>query len=135
MSEPDLQAGGDRFPPTRRSLIERVRSRDAQEREQALAAVCTAYWRPVYKYIRLRWNRSADQAQDLTQGFFLEALDRDLLERFEPSKSRLRTYLRLCVDSFVSNQYKAAHREKRGGSFPHVALDFAAAEQELDGAA
>lgn len=135
MSDRDFEVGGDRFPPTRRSIIEQVRSRDRDEREQALAALCTAYWRPVYKYVRLRWNRSADQAQDLTQGFFLEVLDRDLLERFDSSKSRLRTYLRLCVDSFVANEYKAAHRQKRGGGLPHVALDFAAAEQELDGAA
>ena len=135
MHEEDFQPGGDRFPPTRRSVIEAVRSIDGEERERALEALCAAYWKPVYKYVRLRWNRPADEAQDLTQGFFLEVLERELLEKFDSQKSRLRTYLRVCVDSFVSNDYKAGTRLKRGGNVPHVALDFAAAEEELGGAA
>jgi len=70
----------------------------------------------------------------LTQGFFAELLERELLAKYDPAKSRLRTYLRLCVDSFVMNQEKAAHRQKRGGSAIHLALDFPAAEGELAGA-
>jgi RNA polymerase sigma factor (sigma-70 family) len=135
MSEEDFQHGGDRFPPTRRSVIEAVRSIDAEERERALEALCAAYWRPVYKYVRLRWNRPAEDAQDLTQGFFVEVLERELLEKFDARKSRLRTYLRVCVDSFVSNDHKAGRRLKRGGNVAHVALDFAAAEEELSGSA
>jgi DNA-directed RNA polymerase specialized sigma24 family protein len=54
-----------------------------------------------------------------------------LLEKFDSTKSRLRTYLRLCVDSLVMNEDKAARRQKRGGNTPHLALDFAAAEEEL----
>jgi RNA polymerase sigma factor (sigma-70 family) len=120
-----------RFPPTRRSVIEAVRSIDAEERERALETLCAAYWKPVYKYVRWRWNRPASEAQDLTQGFFAELLERELLGKFDSNKSRLRTYLRLCVDSFVMNEDKAGRRQKRGGNIPHVALDFAAAEEEL----
>jgi RNA polymerase sigma-70 factor (ECF subfamily) len=130
MSEEDLQPGGDRFPPTRRSVIEAARSIDAEERERALEALCAAYWKPVYKYVRWRWNRSPEAAQDLTQGFFAELLERELLDKFDSNKSRLRTYLRVCVDSFVMNEDKAERRQKRGGTIPHVALDFAAAEEE-----
>jgi len=131
MSVGDSQPGGDRFPLTRRSVIEAARSIDAEERERALEALCAAYWRPVYKYVRWRWSRPPDAAQDLTQGFFAELLERELLDRFDPNKSRLRTYLRVCVDSLVMNEDKASRRQKRGGSVPHVALDFAAAEEEL----
>jgi DNA-directed RNA polymerase specialized sigma24 family protein len=128
MSQEDYQPGGDRFPQTRRSVIEAVRSIDAEERENAREALCAAYWKPVYKYIRLRWNRPADDAQDLTQGFFMELLERELLGKFDSNKSRLRTYLRLCVDSFVMNEDKAGRRLKRGGNVLHVALDFSGAE-------
>ncbi len=83
------------------------------------------------KYVRWRWNRPAEAAQDLTQGFFAELLERKLLDKFDFKKSRLRTYLRVCVDSFVSNQDKAGRRQKRGGCTPHVALDFAGAEEEF----
>lgn len=133
MNEEDFQPGGARFPPTRRSVIEAVGSGDAEERERALESLCATYWRPIYKYIRLRWNRPSEEAQDLTQGFFVEVLERGLLEKFEAKKGRLRTYLRVCVDSFVSNEHKAGRRQKRGGNITHVALDFAAADEELGG--
>jgi RNA polymerase sigma factor (sigma-70 family) len=120
-----------RFPATRWSVIEGVRSADGAEQKRALETLCEAYWKPVYKYVRLRWNRAPEDAQDLTQGFFAEMLERGLLNRFDAGKSRLRTYLRLCVDSFVMNEDKAARRQKRGGEVQHLALDFASAEEEL----
>src|SRR5712692_2035528 len=124
---------GSKFPATRRSVIDAIRSPDAAEQARALDTLFAAYWKPVYEYVRLRWNRPAEDAQDLTQGCFAELLERELLIKYDPAKSRLRTYLRLCVDSFVINEDKAAHRQKRGGNVFHVALDFAAAEGELDG--
>jgi RNA polymerase sigma factor (sigma-70 family) len=123
----------DRFPPTRWSVLDAARSVDPEQRAVALETLFAAYWKPIYKYIRVRWQRPADDAQDLTQGFFMELLERDLLEKYDPAKSRLRTYLRVCIDSFVMNQDKAAQRQKRGGNVPHLSLDFEAAEGELRG--
>ena len=131
MAQDEFTGGDERFPATRWSVIVGVRSEDVAERERALDRLCEAYWKPVYKYVRLRWNRSAPDAQDLTQGFFAEMLGRELLNRFDAGKSRLRTYLRLCVDSFVMNEDKAERRQKRGGEIQHLALDFAGAEQEF----
>ena len=130
-SEP-IAAHGGNFPPTRWSVIEAVRSTDSTERTRALDVLFAAYWKPVYKYVRLKFSKPPDEAQDLTQGFFVELLERDLLSRFDPGKSRLRTYLRLCADSFVLNEIKHAGRQKRGGDAIHLALDFSAAEHELD---
>jgi RNA polymerase sigma factor (sigma-70 family) len=127
--------GDGRFPATRCSVIEAARSGDREERQRALDKLCEAYWKPVYKYVRLRWDKAAEDAQDLTQGFFAELLERELLNRFDAGKSRLRTYLRLCVDSFVLNEDKAARRQKRGGEVLHLALDFSGVEQELAGSA
>ena len=128
----DKFAGGDeRFPATRWSVIEGARSDNRGERERALETLCKAYWKPVYKYVRLHWSRGPDEAQDLTQGFFAEMLERELLNRFDAGKSRLRTYLRLCVDSFLMNEDKAARRQKRGGEIQHLTLDFTGAEDEL----
>jgi RNA polymerase sigma factor (sigma-70 family) len=125
---------GDQFPVTRWSVIDAVKSADPAEQARALDTLFAAYWKPVYKYVRLRWNRPAEDAQDLTQGFFAEMLERELLAKYNPAKSKLRTYLRLCADSFVMNQDKAARRQKRGGDAAHLALDFQAAEGELAGA-
>ena len=123
--------GGGRFPATRWSAIEAARSPDPAERARALETLLAAYWKPVFKYIRLRWDRDFEDAQDLTQGFFAGLLERELLAKYDPEKSRMRTFLRLCVDSFVMNEEKAARRQKRGGNALHVALDFDAAEGEL----
>lgn len=122
---------GDSFPLTRLSVVAAARSQDAAERSRALDILFAAYWKPVYKYLRLKYSQAPQDAQDLTQGFFAELLERDLLSRFDPAKSRLRTYLRLCADSFALNEIKAASRKKRGGEVAHVALDFSAAEDEL----
>src|SRR5215472_7706482 len=130
-SEPIADHGGN-FPPTRWSVIEAVRSTDSTERTRALDVLFAAYWKPVYKYVRLKFSKPPDEAQDLTQGFFVELLERDLLSRFDPGKSRLRTYLRLCADSFVLNEIKHAGRQKRGGDAIHLALAYSAAENELD---
>src|ERR1700731_4943436 len=131
MNDQRSEEGADRFPMTRWSVINAVKSGDPAEQTRALDALFAAYWKPVYKYVRLRWNRPKEDAQDLTQGFFAELLERELLAKYDPAKSRLRTYLRLCVDSFVLNQEKAARRQKRGSAAIHVALDFPAAEGEL----
>jgi RNA polymerase sigma factor (sigma-70 family) len=126
-----MTSAGESFPVTRLSVLAAARSQDGVERARALDILFAAYWKPVYKYIRLKFSLSPQDAQDLTQGFFAELLERGLLSRFDPAKSRLRTYLRLCVDSFALNEMKAASRKKRGGEFTHVALDFSAAEDEL----
>ncbi|MFZ0907890.1 MAG: sigma factor [Candidatus Acidiferrales bacterium] len=124
--------GGDgRFPETRWSAVVAARSDDPAERRRALDILIGAYWKPVYKYIRIHWNKSADEAQDLTQDFFTRLLEKDFLDRYDPARARLRTYLRVCVDGVVANEAKAAHRLKRGGDAIHISLDFSAAETEL----
>lgn len=119
------------FPPTRLSVVERTRSDDAETRQLAFAAIIEAYWKPVYKYLRLKWHLDPDQAADLTQEFFATTLERDVLGKFNPDRARFRTYLRLCVDGFASNAKKAEGRLKRGGGFTTVPLDFETAEGEI----
>lgn len=123
MSEEARGAGGS-FPVTRLSVVESARSADPAERERALATFASAYWRPVYRYLRLKWGRSHEEASDLTQELFVELIERGLLARFDPARARLRTYLRVCVDGLVANAAKAASRQKRGGGATHLSLDF-----------
>ncbi len=130
----DTKIGGPsgKFPATRWSAVLAARSEDPAERSRALEAIAAAYWKPIYKYLRIRWSKSDEDAKDLTQDFFAKLLEKDYLEDFDPAKARLRTFLRVCVDRFVANDAKAARRLKRGGGAPHVSLDFDAAEAELE---
>jgi RNA polymerase sigma factor (sigma-70 family) len=97
----------------------------------AFDALVSAYWRPVYKYVRIRWHADREDAADLTQEFFARAFEKGSLGRFDPARARFRTFLRVCLDGFVANEHKAAGRIKRGGGVSFVPLDFAAAESEL----
>ena len=119
------------FPLTRWSVVQAARSDDAEDRQRALDTLVSAYWKPVYKYIRLHWHKDREQAADLTQDFFLKLLEKHLLDRFDPERARLRTYLRLCVDGLVMNTDKSAQRLKRGGAITILSLDFETAEGEL----
>jgi DNA-directed RNA polymerase specialized sigma24 family protein len=119
------------FPPTRCSILASAASPDPLVRRQALEAVIAAYWKPVYKYVRIKWQASNEDAKDLTQAFFTRALEKDFFVRYEPARARLRTYLRMCVDGFVANERQAAGRVKRGGDRQMLPLDFCSAEDEL----
>ena len=129
--DPDTAIGGarDRFPSTRLSLIESV-SADGTLRSEALNQVAALYWKPVYKYIRLKWSKSNEEAKDLTQGFFASALEREFFERFDPRQASFRTYLRMALDHFTANEYAAEHRLKRGGNMSFTALDFEVADAD-----
>ena len=121
------------FPPTRLSLVARTRSDDEETRQLAIGTLIEAYWKPVYKYLRLKWQLDPDDAADLTQEFFKTTLEKDVLGRYDAERARFRTYLRLCVDGFASNARKAERRLKRGGGVTTVPLDFQSAEGELRG--
>ncbi len=119
------------FPATRLSVVARTRSADEETRRLAFDTLIDAYWKPVYKYLRLKWSFGPDDAADVTQEFFTVTLQKDLVERFDAERARFRTYLRLCVDGFAANWKKAERRLKRGGGVTLVSLDFASAEGEL----
>jgi RNA polymerase sigma factor (sigma-70 family) len=131
--DPDTTLGGrqDRFPSTRRSVLAGARAEDEGLRREALGRVIEAYWKPLYKYLRLKWNKSNEEAKDLTQAFFASLLERGLLERYDARRAAFRTYLRTCADSFVMHEAEAAARLKRGGGQSPVSLDFEAAECDL----
>lgn len=97
----------------------------------ALATIIEAYWKPVYKYLRVKWSLSPEAASDLTQEFFTTTLEKDVVGKYDPSKARFRTYLRMCVDGLAGNTRKAERRLKRGGGVSIVPLDFQTAEGEM----
>lgn len=112
-------------------MVERTRSGDAAVRRLALDTIIEAYWKPVYKYLRMKWSLTPDEAADLTQEFFTTALEKDVVEKYDPARARFRTYLRMCLDGFASNARKAERRLKRGGGVTVVPLDFETAEGEI----
>ncbi|RPI26834.1 MAG: sigma-70 family RNA polymerase sigma factor [Acidobacteria bacterium] len=129
----DTSIGGaaHAFPATGLSLLVRAADENPSARRAALDRLISAYWKPVYKYVRLRWRAGNEDAKDWTQEFFAVALEREYLQKYDPSRSRFRTYLRVCIDGFVANQLKAGQRAKRGGGVETLSLDFGSADADL----
>ena len=128
-----MDTTGERFPVTRSTLLQQIRSPDPDTRRRALGTLVQVYWRPVYGYLRLRWGRDGPDAEDLTQEFFLQAMEGDYFDGYDPTIARFRTFLRTCLDGFVSKADRAAGRQKRGGDRTRLSLDFDLAEADLAG--
>src|SRR5258708_38511786 len=111
---------GGAFPSTRHSLLEAA---SAGVPNDALDRVIALYWKPVYRFIRIKFRKNNEDAKDLTQSFFTTALQRDFFARFDPSKAAFRTYLRMAVERFAANEHAAAQRQKRGGDVEFVSVD------------
>ena len=118
----DTQIGGAnaRFPDTHLSAISAAASDDAARRRPGQEALIAAYWKPVYRYIRIRWRCSNEDAKDLTQGFFTAAIEKGFFEAYDARKGTFRTFLRVCLDRFLSNSRKSASRQKRSGELIEV---------------
>jgi hypothetical protein len=129
----DTDIGGPlhRFPVTNHSAIAGARSDDQAVRRRAFDTILTSYWKPAYKYIRLKWRADNEDAKDLTQGFFANAFEKNHFAGYDAAQASFQTFLRTCLDGFVANERKAGRRIKRGGDVDHYQLDFAAAENEL----
>ena len=121
--------GGSGFPATRLSAIAGVMAADPAERARCRDVLSRIYWKPIYKYVRLRWRKPPDEAEDVTQEFFLRCLDQDTFAVYRPEQARFRTFLRSCLDRFVTDQYRRATAQKRGGG--EAAVDVADAEREI----
>ena len=120
-----------RFPTTRLSAIAGIRQADPVIRTRSLDTLAAAYWKPVYKYIRVKWGKSTEDAKDLTQAFFTRALEKEFFASFDPLRGRFRTFLRTCLDGFLANEEKSGGRLKRGGDVIHLPLEFETAEGEI----
>jgi DNA-directed RNA polymerase specialized sigma24 family protein len=129
--ETDIGGRVSRFPTTRRSAVLAAGSEDHAERERGFELLVAAYWKPVYKYIRVKWRADNEQGKDLTQSFFARAFEKDFLRSYEPRKGSFRNFLRICLDGHAANERKAARRQKRDPGSPLLPLDFAAADGEL----
>jgi RNA polymerase sigma-70 factor (ECF subfamily) len=123
--ERDTELGGEgrAFPATRHTALSELASGEPARRRAAADALVRAYWKPCYAYARLAHRLGNDDAKELVQGFFARALEQGLFERFDPSRGRLRTFLRACLDHHVLHEREKAAREKRGGGARPVALD------------
>lgn len=106
-----------RFPATRSSAI-RALSHGAEERAWALDALARAYWPAIYRYVRINWRKPPAESEELTQDFLLMMVEKEAFDGYDPDRGRFRSFLKICLERYLSNAHKASRRQKRGGEFP-----------------
>lgn len=115
------------FATTQWSVVLAAREGSETEARQALESLSNAYWYPLYAYLRGR-GHDPDEARDLTQAFFTELLEKDMLQGIDRSKGRFRSFLLASLKNFLSHERDRAQALKRGGGTRTVSMDAAAAE-------
>ena len=127
-SQPNANPQIAQFATTRWSVVLAAAGQNATSRSrEALSVLCASYWYPLYAYVR-RQGYSADEAQDLTQEFFVRFLERDFLQLVNPERGRFRSYLLSALKHFLSDQWDRARALKRGGGQKAISLDLKDAE-------
>ncbi|HVF72866.1 MAG TPA: ECF-type sigma factor [Chthoniobacterales bacterium] len=111
------------FATTRWSLI--LTSADVegddQKAKQALSELCRLYWRPIFSFVCRR--HSPEDAQDLTQDFFVMMLEGNWLSHADPNRGRFRSLLLKSLQNFLNDAAAKQHARKRGGDMQFVSWD------------
>jgi DNA-directed RNA polymerase specialized sigma24 family protein len=124
---PSVTPSVSSFQTTSWSLVVAAGVEPTADSRRALATLCQIYWHPVYAFIR-RKGFERDQAQDLTQSFFLVLLEKNSLRAANQERGRFRSFLLTSVKHFLSNQRDRARAAKRGGGQVALSLDPVEAE-------
>jgi RNA polymerase sigma factor (sigma-70 family) len=120
--------GAASFHTTRWTIVMKAAQSQAQGGQSALAELCRLYWYPLYIFARRR-GHSPDDAQDLTQGFFLHLLEHHALRGIDRLKGKFRSFLLASFQNHISDAVDHARRLKRGGDKEFVHLDAEDAEE------
>jgi RNA polymerase sigma factor (sigma-70 family) len=115
------------FASTRWSLVAAAGHGPSPEALEALATLCQVYWYPLYAYAR-RQVANVEDAQDLTQEFFAQLLEKDYLQAADPQRGKFRSFLLTAFKHFMAKEHDRANAQKRGGDRRILPLDFQAGE-------
>lgn len=126
-NEPSPTAQRQWFTTTHWSVVLSARDRSTRQSEQALAALCECYWFPLYAYVR-RSGYSTHDAQDLTQGFFAQLLEKEYLKDVDRRRGKFRSFLLAALKHHLGHQRERDRAQKRGGGRVPFSLDFESAE-------
>ena len=135
MSRPDdvatgLSRGGT-FPSTHWSVVLVAAQGGARDADQALASLCQAYWHPLYAFVRKRGS-TPQEAEDLTQEFFLRLVRKELLQGVTRDGGKFRSFLLTALKRFLVNEWQHDRAQKRGGGKPVISIDEAAERRVRD---
>lgn len=95
---------------------------EEQKARDALSELCRTYWRPIFSFV-CRRGYSPEDAQDLTQDFFVMIFRNNWFQRADPSRGRFRSFLLKSLVNFLNNEAERSRAQKRGGEMKFVSWD------------
>ena len=99
--------------------------------QQALEKLCRMYWRPIFAFLR-RQGLSTEEAEDITQGFFAQLLERKSFDAVRKEKGRLRSYLLGALKYFLADEQRHAMAIKRGKGQRLISLEELRAGEQIE---
>jgi hydroxymethylglutaryl-CoA reductase (NADPH) len=118
---------GDEFQTTSWGLVLTAAGDDTTQSRQALAALCEAYWQPLYAFVRRR-GYDPEQSRDLTQAYFAQLLEEQALRDLVPGVGRFRSFLLRSLQNLMTDERRKERALKRGAGQVPISLDLDAAE-------
>jgi len=115
------------FVTTHWSVVLAAGQVDTARSLSALEELCRTYWFPLYAYVR-RGGHQPEEAQDLTQEFFLRLIERQSLRLADSTRGKFRSFLLTSLKHFLINEWAKARAAKRGGGQLFQPLDWDNAE-------
>jgi len=129
-TDASVQHGGVAFTTTQWSVVLDAQG-ESPAAQEALEKLCRTYWRPIFAFLR-RQGLRPDEAEDITQGFFAELLERRSLEAVRKEKGRLRSFLLGGLKYFVANEGRRAMAIKRGRGQRLIPLEEFRADDRIE---
>jgi RNA polymerase sigma-70 factor (ECF subfamily) len=118
-----MGGSGREFPSTLWTAVRLAQDSASPDSRTHLETLISHYWKPVYWVIRFQWNRTNEEAKDLTQEFFSRFLEKDYVRDFSPDRGRFRTFVRATLHHFMLNHVRDSQTVKRGGGAVAVPLE------------
>jgi len=118
------------FATTHWSVVLEAQS-ESPAAQEALEKLCRTYWRPIYAFLR-RQGFGPEEAEDTTQGFFAQLLERRSLNAVRKEKGRLRSYLLGALKYFLADEQRRAMAIKRGKRQRIIPLEDLRADERIE---
>ena len=128
--ESSARNGGVAFATTHWSVVLEAQG-ESPAAQEALEKLCRTYWRPIYAFLR-RQGFGPAEAEDITQGFFAQLLERRSLSAVRKEKGRLRSYLLGALKYFLADERRRAMAIKRGKRQRIIPLEDLHADERIE---
>lgn len=128
--DPSLVPKNRAFTTTQWSVVISAAQNSSPDSKRALESLCESYWYPLYAYVSRRVP-DTHEAHDLTQAFFADLLENNIVDAATPERGRFRAFLLTAFKNFLSKHWEKARAQKRGGGRSPLAFDFESADSRL----